>query len=94
MFRDFFFELPEDQTIVLVQELTLRTAEELIEGCEKCDPEADIPFDTILDWLTGGDPRNTEYLIRRQARCPTCRSEFWEKTVVTLRQTQIVSSDV
>jgi hypothetical protein len=40
----------------------LREAEKLIESCEHCNPEgAEIPFDNILDRVTGSDPSVTEY---------------------------------
>jgi hypothetical protein len=48
--------------VVLVNIATLRKAEALIESCEHCNPEgAEIPFDNILDRVTGSDPSVTEY---------------------------------
>ena len=48
--------------MVLVNIATLRKAEALIESCEHCNPEgAEIPFDNILDRVTGSDPSVTEY---------------------------------
>jgi hypothetical protein len=47
--------------VVLVDAATLRKAERLIESCEHCNPEgAEIPFDNILDRVTGSDPRVTD----------------------------------
>jgi len=49
MSGDFF-----EQVVVLVDSATLRQAEQLIESCEHCNEEgAQIPFDNILDRLTG-----------------------------------------
>src|SRR5262249_52486905 len=54
---DFFDPILEDQSIVLIQETDLREAEKLIESCEHCNPEgAEIPFDNVLDRVTGADP--------------------------------------
>ena len=57
MGRDFFEPSPEQQNVLLIDSATLREAERLIETCEHCNPEgAEIPFDNILDRLTGSDP--------------------------------------
>jgi|SRR4030095_1110966 hypothetical protein len=68
--RDFFDPTPEQQTVVLTNAATLRKAERLIESCEHCNPEgAEIPFDAILDRVTGSDPRRiTFWSSRRNAR--------------------------
>ena len=42
--------------MLLVGAATLREAEKLIESCEHCNPGAEIPFDNILDRVTGSDP--------------------------------------
>ena len=52
----FFFEPdPEQQKVAFVDTATLRESEKLIESCEACNPEAVIPFDWILDRVTGSD---------------------------------------
>jgi hypothetical protein len=43
MSRDFFDPIPEEQNVVLVDAATLRKAEKLIEWCERCNPDAEIP---------------------------------------------------
>jgi hypothetical protein len=61
--RDFFDQSPEQQVVVLVETVTLRDAERLIESCEGCNSEDDeIPFDNILDSGTGSDPSVTDYV--------------------------------
>ena len=56
--RDFFDPMPEQQNVVLIDAATLRQTEKLIESCEHCNPDgAEIPFDNILDRVTGSDPR-------------------------------------
>src|SRR5262245_62103072 len=62
--RDFFDPTPEQQNVVLIDAATLREAERLIESCEHCNPDgAEIPFDNILDRVTGSDPSATDYIL-------------------------------
>jgi uncharacterized protein with PIN domain len=83
MIRDFFAPTPEEQIVVLVDAATLRQAERLIESCEHCNEEsAEIPFDNILDRVTGSDPTVTDYILEVPAKCPKCRREVLEKTLV------------
>jgi hypothetical protein len=74
MAHDFFDPTPEQQNVVLVNAATLREAEQLIESCEHCNEEgAEIPFDNILDRVTGSDPSVTDYILESPAKCPNCR---------------------
>jgi hypothetical protein len=67
---------------------TRRKAEKLIIGCEGCSPEeADLPFDNVLDQVTGNDPAVTDYLLGEPAKCPRCRREIAEKTLVEVEST-------
>src|SRR5262245_63771714 len=79
--RDFFDPAPEQQNVVLVNAATLREAEPLIESCEGCNPDgAEIPFDNILDRVTGSGPSVTDYVMEAPAKCRTaserCRQFF------------------
>jgi len=77
------FTVPLQETnVVLVDGRTLIEAESLISGCEHCNRDAEISFDYVLDELTGCDPTRTEYLMYRTGRCPNCRSEVTEKTLI------------
>jgi len=77
-----FFD-PEQQIIVLVTATILMDAERSIAFCERCNPESsDFTFDMILDQVTGSDPRSTEYLLEVPARCPNCKQNVFEKTLV------------
>jgi hypothetical protein len=61
----------------------LRKAERLIESCEACnEDDAQIPFDNILDRVTGSDPSVTDYILEEPAKCPNCRREIREKTLI------------
>jgi len=68
---------------VLVDTRTLRQAERLIESCEHCNEEgAEIPFDNILNRVTGSDPRLTDTSWKSRRSVPNCRREILEKTLV------------
>jgi hypothetical protein len=83
MARDFFDRTPEQQKVVLIDAATLGEAERLIESCEHCNPDgAEIPFDVILDRITGSDPSVTDYVLEQPAKCPNCKGEILEKTFV------------
>jgi hypothetical protein len=83
MQNDFFHPAPEEQVIVLVSEATLRQAENLIAFCEHCDFEnSEFTFEMLLDRVTRADPARTEYILEVPARCPNCRREVLEKTLV------------
>ena len=79
----FFDPSPEEQNIVLVDARTLRQSERLIESCGHCNPNgAEIPFDAMLDRVTGSDPSVTDYILEELAKCPNCRREILEKTLI------------
>ena len=69
--------------ILVVEEATLRLAEQFIETCEQCDPfGVRIPFDCILDRVMNADPALTEYILEKPALCPNCHCLVLEKTLV------------
>jgi len=76
--------MPEQQVVILIDSTLLRKAEQLIESCEQFNPDAEIPFDSILDRVTDSDPRVTDYILA-PAQCPGCRREIFEKTLVEPR---------
>ena len=53
----------------------------MIAGCEACSEDAEIPFDNILDRLTGSDPSVTDYVLETPARCLQCGAEINEKSL-------------
>jgi hypothetical protein len=70
--------------IILVNETRLREAQQWVSGCEKCTEDAAITFDYLLDAVTGCNPTNTEYLMRRPISCPECSNPIKEKTLVAV----------
>ena len=83
MTRDFFDPTPDEQNVVLIDSATLHKAERLIESCEQCNPDdAEIPFDWVLDRVTGSNSTVTDYVMKEAAKCPRCFREMSEKTLV------------
>jgi hypothetical protein len=80
MSRDFFDPKPEQQNVILVDAATLRKAEKLIDSYEHCNPEGtEIPFDNILDRVTGSDPSVTDYVLEQPAKCPNCKRDILDQ---------------
>jgi len=61
---------------------TIRRAQEAISSCEACNKEAELPFDWILDEVTGHDGATTDYFLTEPAQCPRCGRSIIEKTLV------------
>jgi hypothetical protein len=68
--------------IVTVGPQAIRAAELRIAGCERCRAdESDHLFDSILADVL--DKRGWfEFILTETARCPNCRAEVSEKTLV------------
>jgi hypothetical protein len=77
------FDPPLEVLVVkLVDDITVRQAENLIAGCEVCSDDACLTFDYVLDAVTGEDPKVTDYIMLNAASCPRCRHEIREKSLV------------
>ena len=75
--------VPEHQNVIVVSNETVLKAAKLVESCETCNPiDAKMPFDWILDQVTGSDSTVTDYVIEEAAKCPNCRRPIFEKTLV------------
>jgi hypothetical protein len=72
----------EGADVVLIDEPVLREAQGFVAGCGQCVPSAEMTFDYILDEVTGCDPTSTEYVLCHPAKCPRCKHEITEKTLV------------
>jgi len=60
----------------------MRTAESKIAGCERCrGGEADHPFDCILADVQGKHGA-FDFILSEAGRCPNCKGELFEKTLV------------
>jgi len=64
---------------------TIRQAQKLIKSCEQCESAlAQVPFDYVLDKITGCDPSATEYVLSEPAECPRCKVAVFEGTLVAI----------
>jgi hypothetical protein len=72
----------EETDIVLVDSVTVAMAFRHVNGCEACSTQADMPFDWLLDAVTGRNPAVTSYVMEAPAKCPGCRRPITEKTLV------------
>jgi hypothetical protein len=77
----------------------VREAAELIEFCEHCNSDAEIPFDWILDRETCNLGSETDYILETPAKCPNCKRENWGKDArgadrVTMPRTRIHSEKI
>ena len=84
MTRDFFDPTPEQQKVVLIDAATLQMAQRMTAGCEACSEHAELPFENILDRLTGSNPTVTDYVLEVRPRCLQCGVMLDEKTLVEL----------
>jgi hypothetical protein len=83
MERDFFDPPADELHLIVVGEVTVVAALRMVLSCEHCQPdEAQIPFDWFLDRVTGRSGSTTDYILTAPARCPTCKHEIMEKTLV------------
>lgn len=83
---DYYDPPLEEMMVRLVGENLRAAAQSMISGCDSCCDCPEITFDCILDELTGFDPKSTEYILCRPARCPRCRRDVTERTIVLPRQ--------
>jgi hypothetical protein len=83
MKRDFFDPTTDELQLIAVSRPTMESAMQMISSCEHCQFEdSQIPFDWVLDRVTGRSGATTDYILTGQARCPTCKYEITEKTLV------------
>jgi hypothetical protein len=71
-----------DIHILALGAITIRRAQDAISSCEACNKDAELPFDWILDEVTGRDGSTTDYFLTEPAKCPRCGSIIMEKTLV------------
>ena len=84
MRHDFRSPAIDQMDIVLIDCGTVSQALTFVTRCAACSPEAEIPFDSILDRLTERDPRVTDYIMETTPPCPNCLQPVTEKTRVLI----------
>jgi hypothetical protein len=68
--------------VLALSTTTIRRAQDAISSCESCNNDAELPFDWVLDEVTGRDGSVTDYFLPEPARCPRCGCSVMEKTLV------------
>ena len=84
---DDLFDVSLQQTrLIAIGPNTLRRAEREIASCEHCHPnDSEIPFDWLLTEVTG-KRGPYEFILGELGRCPNCKAEISEKTLVEPRE--------
>ena len=68
--------------LVTVEPQAIREAEQRIAGCERCrEGQSEIPFDWILADVLAKHGAY-EFIFTEPGRCPNCRAELSEKTLI------------
>jgi hypothetical protein len=68
--------------LIVVDAVTVRRAEGLMESCQHCYPnEADTPFDWLIAEVTGKHGKY-DFVMAEVARCPICKQPVSEGTLV------------
>ena len=81
--RSFGANQKQQHVVVIINAATVRKTEALIQACEHCNEEdVQFPFAVILDRVTGSDPSVTDYVLEVPAKCPNCRRDPLEKTLI------------
>jgi len=87
---DFFDPQQNNKTWFSSIAQPLHEAERLIASCEHCNLDgAEIPFDNILDRVTGSEPSVTDYVLEHPPKCPNWCREILEKTLVERKRMSI-----
>jgi hypothetical protein len=74
MESDFFDPPPDELQLVVIGEVTVASTLQVVLSCEHCHPdEAQIPFDWILDQITGRSGATTDHVLTEPAQCPACK---------------------
>ena len=88
--RESFKRSPEEQMeIVLIDHATMDKAVRQIVGCAFCSSSAGLPFNYVLDQVTGNDPNLTHYIFEIPAACKRCGAPITEKTLVEPKNAEL-----
>ena len=88
--RESFKRSPEEQMeIVLIDQATMDKALCEVVGCAFCSPSAGIPFNYVLDRVTGNHLNLTHYIFEISGTCKRCGAPITEKTLVELQNDEL-----
>lgn len=75
-------EEDRDTVLFTVSPEVAQAAIAQVASCESCNPDADWPFDAILDRVMLFSGVHTDYVVVEPPVCPRCRHTVTEKTLV------------
>src|SRR4051812_34758811 len=82
--RPFFPTLELSMPEILVAGLpTLAEAAYKISSCQACNPDANIEFGMIINFVKDLSPKETLFCQTEPVSCPNCAAEIWEATLVS-----------
>src|SRR5579862_6096774 len=87
----FISMLPKIEVIAASHD-SIYIAEQLITGCEACDPTANRLFTGVLDKITKRTDGLADYILCEAAKCPKCAATILESTLVSLGETDSTSA--
>ena len=79
-----YLSLLTELKVVAISKESLFIAQQLVTGCEACDPSASRTFSAVLDKATNRMDGVTDYILCEPAKCNQCGAGIVETTLVTL----------
>jgi hypothetical protein len=79
-----FLSLLPKIDVVAISKDSLFIAQQLVTGCEACDPNASVSFSTVLGEVTKRTDSVTDYIVCEPAKCGKCGAAIVETTLVAL----------
>lgn len=70
--------------IRVASESTIDEAENEISSCENCNPDADIKFGILMNFIRDANPKDVVFYQIKAAKCPLCNCKVWESTLVSV----------
>jgi hypothetical protein len=74
--------LPTEVNVMFVSPEMLGHARKLIWGCQACSPSAHIPFENILNGMTGHRAAVMRYILLGSVTCPRCLGRVAATTLI------------
>jgi hypothetical protein len=78
---------PPEVHVMFVSAETLGRVRKLIRGCQACSPSADVPFEEILDRVSGHRAAVTRYIFLGSVTCPRCCGRVAATTLIEVEPT-------
>jgi hypothetical protein len=77
---------PAELHVMFVSPETLGRVRKLISGCQACSRSAAIPFESILDRVSGHRAAVTRYILLGSVTCPRCCGRVGVTTLIEVER--------